>query len=519
MILAADHDVFRMLQAVGRAPEAPAAVPTERLLAWVPPPVSPDSAKKAPAVAPSTAPIATPPPQPTKPPASDGSADALRFRRRSLPRTPSPASKSALKALLTRAPVAALNIRVYVYRTVTDSDTCANGSVTVGLSMDATVEDTMVAALRHPDYPHPAYDQSCYELRLMDDEEKADFDMPALDRRRGINKFGVREFCLCLLRVPRSAALSPSPVPSRDCTPAAVLLKQSGHGLMKVIIGAVKVNLKIVPSDRRLADLVPKLRTKKVKLPLYLESIEFVLTEADRQRLGVRGSALALSCELSRLHGVTSLTLRRKTFADTGLDEREDRASMDVGDNGGRRESYFDSRRVVSLVRRGTSGSDTPVRDGRTDVAPSQIGRVISQHGLQGKAYIFNTLTAAEYKSWVVSKTNKWGMTQKRRLGVSLTQITNGKAGDDPNDKDVKRKNRNITDVVRVELEQESGRAGGKFSIIYQEEDGAGGGETTMTYETEKVEEAQEIVAKIQYIQGLIGGRASVDSRAGRSGT
>ena len=98
-----------------------------------------------------------------------------------------------------------------------------------------------------------------------------------------------------------------------------------------------------------------------------------------------------------------------------------------------------------------------------------------------------------------MKKTNKWGRQQKRLLGLSLTKITNKKEGnwlESQPSRDVKRRERNISDVLKVEVEKDSPCV---FSITYKE------GNTSVTYETELPEDAAEIVAKIKYIQSLSG--------------
>ena len=196
---------------------------------------------------------------------------------------------------------------------------------------------------------------------------------------------------------------------------------------IKVIAGEQKYTVSIDSNDKRLADLIPKLRAKRAKLPLYFESIQFVLSDSDRKLLKLSKCNLDLSCELSKLSDVGSIMLVKKRFADMGSDE------LDTEKSERRRHSYFEPR----LARKET---------------PSDA--------LGAKSYIFNTVTAAEYKSWIVTKKNKWGMWQKRALGVSLTQITNNKVentGTDDRSKDVKRGHRNISDVKRVVLNSVDG--------------------------------------------------------------
>ena len=147
-------------------------------------------------------------------------------------------------------------------------------------------------------------------------------------------------------------------------------------------------------------------------------------------------------------------------------------------------EDRFSSRKSLSaqpIQRRGTSSR-----------------RASSDGSQTKKTFIFNPLTAAEYKEWPVTKTNKWGIKQRRLLGLSLTKITNKKAdsnwSENQPSRDVKRRERNISDVAKVEM---GGNSPCVFSITYKE------GNTSLVYETSRPEYAAEIVAKIKYIQSL----------------
>ena len=64
----------------------------------------------------------------------------------------------------------------------------------IQVSKDATVQDVMDRTLSDKGYPHTAYPSECYAMRLMDEPGLADFDMPSLDRKRQINKFGAKSF-------------------------------------------------------------------------------------------------------------------------------------------------------------------------------------------------------------------------------------------------------------------------------------------------------------------------------------
>ena len=366
-------------------------------------------------------------------------------------------------------------LKVYVYKTITTPDMKSANFVGVQINDDASVQDVIDATLAHKTFPHTSYPSDCYSMRLMDDAPGiADFDMPSLDRKRQINKFGVKEFCLCLERVPDPSTWNPRQQSRTDTAlEARNILQAKGKNFVRILAGEQKYTVSIDSNDKRLADLIPKLRAKRAKLPLYFESIEFVLNDQDRKRLNFSKCNLELSCELSRLPNIGTLMLKKKRFADMGSDE------VDSEKSERRRHSYFEPR----LARK-----DTTVDN------------------LGSKSYIFNTVTAAEYKSWVVTKKNKWGMWQKRVLGVSLTQITNNKVekntGTDDRSKDVKRSHRNISDVKKVYLNSGDGSRSsqrGVFSIVY-DNTSATDAETVMTYETTKPEDAAEIVAKIEYI-------------------
>ena len=188
--------------------------------------------------------------------------------------------------------------------------------------------------------------------------------------------------------------------------------------------------------------------------------------------MGLTSCSLNLYTKLEDLGDIRTIRLQKKRFADMGNDELE--------------HDRFSNRKSLSA-----QASNWQIQMAR---------RLSSDTTSQTKkTFIFNPLTAAEYKEWKVKKTNKWGRQQKRLLGLSLTKITNKKEGnwlESQPSRDVKRRERNISDVLKVEVEKDSPCV---FSITYKE------GNTSVTYETELPEDAAEIVAKIKYIQSLSG--------------
>ena len=162
-----------------------------------------------------------------------------------------------------------------------------------------------------------------------------------------------------------------------------------------------RYTIRIEKYHETLADLISTLRRKRIKLPLYIGGITFLISETDRRREGLTSCSLNLYTKLEDLGDIRTIRLQKKRFADMGNDELEN--------------DRFSNRKSLSA---------------QVSNRQSHMARRLSSDTSQTKkTFIFNPLTAAEYKEWKVKKTNKWGRQQKRLLGLSLTKITNKKEG------------------------------------------------------------------------------------------
>ena len=371
---------------------------------------------------------------------------------------------SLLSHAIKNSEAAKMGLKLYISKTIANDGTVE--IVEVFIDNDASVEEVIIVGLTAA--KHRCYHASSYVLRLHDGNGIPDSDMPALDKKRKIKKFGESEYCISLIKL-----IEANDEKKNGIDDNYLKLASQGVRTLEIIVLKDRYTIRIETYHDCLADLISTLRRKRVKLPLYIEGIKFIISEEDRRRVGLPSCDLGLSCKLQALGSIRTIRLQKKRFADMGNDELED--------------DRFSNRKSLSkphsLQRRGTSS-----RRSSSDGSQQQTK----------KTFIFNPLTAAEYKEWQVMKTNKWGMKQRRWLGLSLTKITNKKADSNRSEnqpsRDVKRRERNISDVANVEID---GNSPCVFSITYKE------GNTSLTYETEEPEDAAEIVAKIKYIQSL----------------
>ena len=392
----------------------------------------------------------------------DISFDELKFDKKIV--KPVASGTSFLSAALKVSQATKLELTLYISKTLANDGDAE--VVNVSVEQDASVEDVISSGLSAA--KHHCFHPASYVLRLHDGDGQPDLDMPPLDKKRKIKKFGEEtEYCLSLVKQ----------IPVDDGQTSAVgknfhKFDTIGVRTLEIFVLKDRYTIRIEKYHTCLADLISTLRKKRIKLPLYIEGISFVISEADRKRVGLTSCSLNLYTKLEDLGDIRTIRLQKKRFADMGNDELEhdrfsNRKSL----------SAQASNRQIQMARRLSSDTTSQTK----------------------KTFIFNPLTAAEYKEWKVKKTNKWGRQQKRLLGLSLTKITNKKEGnwlESQPSRDVKRRERNISDVLKVEVEKDSPCV---FSITYKE------GNTSVTYETELPEDAAEIVAKIKYIQSLSG--------------
>ena len=112
-------------------------------------------------------------------------------------------------------------------------------------------------------------------------------------------------------------------------------------------------------------------------------------------------------------------------------------------------------------------------------------------------AFMYNDMTASQYKEWNVVKRNKFGKRQQRVMGVDLTKIYNYNKGS----RSTLRRNSAVRTPERLISEIKSIRYlenPCEFEIVFRE--GGGDGTITLAYATNTALECAEIVSKIRYI-------------------
>ena len=254
---------------------------------------------------------------------------------------------------------------------------------------------------------------------------------------------------------------------------------ETGHSFIKIKMLNSTHTVLPLSAETTGKDLLPLL-AKKHRLQLFTGEYVFRLKPADQQRLKMPTAAngeVDMEQALQPLD-LEEVELAPKTYADSpqlplprkqsvvarlgSLDEGADALGGDAGGRG----------------QAGGGGGNVNVRP-------------------ELDSFMYNDMTASQYKEWNVIKTNKFGKKQQRVMGVDLTKIYNyNKAG-----RSALRRNSTVRTPERLISEIKSIRYldnPTEFEIVFRE--GGGDGTITLAYATKTALECAEIVSKIKYI-------------------
>ena len=343
----------------------------------------------------------------------------------------------------------------------------------------ATVTDAINAVLkahrregRTPPlyYGHPG----CYEVRMHEGDGFPDEDFPALGAGRQLKDFGDTTYCLC----EKAGKCPPPDWDGASAAASSTVSEGSGSGPAKGTVIKIKMpNAKahtVMPLAEGTTgkDLLPLL-AKKHRLQLFTGEYIFRLLHDDQQRLKREGRAANELGEVDMEAPLRPLMLEEvelatKRYADSPAPLPPRKHSV-AGGGGG------------ASGGGGVGGKD---KGGGANVRP------------EIDSFMYNDMTASQYKEWNVVKKNKFGKKQSRVMGVDLTKIYNyNKAG-----RTTLRRNSTVKTPERLISEIKDIRylsAPCEFQITFKE----GEGTITLEYATDTPTECAEIVGKINYIR------------------
>ncbi len=358
------------------------------------------------------------------------------------------------------------------------------------LKESGTIEDTIVEILRlHRESgndPPLRGGADCYELRLHDEDGEPDEDFPALERTRQVQKFSdedVYEFCICVVegKDPDASVAAPAAAAAEKTDAAAKAIAEAQARIIRINMPNglyTKVN-KTAKEDQRLRDIIPMLAIKH-RLPLFRLTVQFEVSEEDRARLQLYTNVLDLDTVIASLDvSVIKLTFKKYADAPTkgplaDLDWmlREDRPEIDADEQQRRKEA--------AAKEAADKGGGESKNSGRP---PESL-------------FDFNEGTAAVYREWRVTKTNKWGRRQRRVMGIDLYKVFNKKVdlyGRRGSVSGTKRKERLISDIRGIAYVKGSATS---FTVTYRED----GSSVVQEYEADTPSQCVEIVVKLKTV-------------------
>ena len=259
------------------------------------------------------------------------------------------------------------------------------------------------------------------------------------------------------------------------------ILKESG--LRAAAVGSNRtLTIPVTHENMRMRQVLEQV-AEVLRLPLFRETWELLLSEADQARVQVSERVVPLQVSAGALlsHGIGTLQLRRREFFDAPSQSKSLAPSAAAAGASG-------SRPLTS--EHGASPSRSESSGGRSIRFAGGGSTPVGFHNIH---------TASAFDTWRLIKVNRHGRRQDRIMGMDLRRITNEKVPDKHRWRSAQTHTSSwlITDIARVVVgdpEDETER--NRFSITFRTERG----EQTVMYEAQSAQQREDILGKLTYI-------------------